>query len=347
MLNVLSALAVSILGLDGSLLAARSGPSPAEIRVAVAKSVSLLEKSSAEYTVHRECFSCHHQALPILALSVARPRGFAVSAEGLQKQVRFTADSLAKDRDNYRQGRGQGGQADTAGYALLALELGDWKADATTSAVAEYFLLRNKDLDHWQVSSRRPPSEASSFTTTYLALRGLRAFGSPEQRERMASRIERARRWLEATPAKDTEDQVFRLGALKLAGAEDKDIRAAVQDLVQSQRKDGGWSQIAERDSDAYATGSVLVMLHQAGGMPVSDPVYRRALGFLVGAQQADGSWRVHSRSKPFQTYFESGFPHGKDQFISIAASSWATAALALTCPPQRPEVGTSLPNVP
>ena len=48
-------------------------------------------------------------------------------------------------------------------------------------------------------------------------------------------------------------------------------------------------------------------------------------------------SW---SRSKPFQPYFESGFPHGKDQFVSMAASGWATVALALACPgPQRPEM--------
>jgi uncharacterized protein (TIGR03067 family) len=50
--------------------------------------------------------------------------------------------------------------------------------------------------------------------------------------------------------------------------------------------------------------------------------------------QQEDGSWLVRSRSKPFQPYYESGFPHGKDQFISSAASAWATTALALTCPP-------------
>ncbi len=41
----------------------------------------------------------------------------------------------------------------------------------------------------------------------------------------------------------------------------------------------------------------------------------------------------VKTRAKPFQTHFESGFPHGKDQFISIAASSWATMALVLTLP--------------
>jgi hypothetical protein len=38
----------------------------------------------------------------------------------------------------------------------------------------------------------------------------------------------------------------------------------------------------------------------------------------------------VLSRSKPFQAYFETGYPHGNDQFISSAAGSWATWALAL-----------------
>ena len=54
---------------------------------------------------------------------------------------------------------------------------------------------------------------------------------------------------------------------------------------------------------------------------------------FLIADQREDGSWFVASRSKPFQPYFESGFPHGKDQFISMAASSWAVAALSLACP--------------
>jgi hypothetical protein len=306
---------------------------PEPVRATVARSLPLLQKSGAEYIHHRECFSCHHQALPLLALTTARPRGFAVSEQGLENQLRHTADFLAKNRDNYQKGRGTGGQADTAGYGLLALEVGGWKPDATTAAMAEYLLLRDRNSDHWHVSSRRPPSEASSFTTTYLALRGLRRFGTPEQQERIATRTDQARRWLLASKAKDTEDRVFRLGALHLAGAEAEDIQAARQDLVRTQRKDGGWGQTDALDSDTYATGTALVMLHQAGGLPVSDPVYQRGLRFLIGAQQADGSWRVHSRSQPFQTYFESGFPHGADQFISIAASSWATAALALACP--------------
>ncbi|MFM6026129.1 MAG: hypothetical protein ACKPER_24985 [Dolichospermum sp.] len=40
------------------------------------------------------------------------------------------------------------------------------------------------------------------------------------------------------------------------------------------------------------------------------------------------------SRSKPIQSYFESGYPHGTNQFISISAAGWATTALALVLPP-------------
>ena len=60
---------------------------------------------------------------------------------------------------------------------------------------------------------------------------------------------------------------------------------------------------------------------------------YRRGLEFLIKSQRDDGTWHIKSRSRPFQTYFESGFPHGPGQFISSAGSGWATAALVLACP--------------
>ncbi|HEY2933306.1 MAG TPA: hypothetical protein VGK99_16315 [Acidobacteriota bacterium] len=63
--------------------------------------------------------------------------------------------------------------------------------------------------------------------------------------------------------------------------------------------------------------------------MPVTDQVYRRGIRFLLNTQLEDGSWYVRSRSMPFQPFFESGFPHGHDQWISAAASNWATMALA------------------
>jgi hypothetical protein len=51
---------------------------------------------------------------------------------------------------------------------------------------------------------------------------------------------------------------------------------------------------------------------------------------FLLGTQLEDGSWYVRTRAIPVQPYFDSEFPHGQDQFISAAATNWATMALAL-----------------
>jgi glycogen debranching enzyme len=62
--------------------------------------------------------------------------------------------------------------------------------------------------------------------------------------------------------------------------------------------------------------------------LKISDSAYKRAAQFLIGTQLEDGSWYVRSRSIAFQPYFESGFPHGRDQFISAAATNWAAMAL-------------------
>lgn len=323
-----------ILGFITPLPAASPEPTVEDLRTATAKALPLLQKGAAGHIAQRTCFACHNQAIPILALTTARSRGFDFPEEDLCKQMEFIAAFLKKNRDNYLKGRGQGGQIDMAGYALLTLELGGWKSDPTTEAVAEYLLLYNKDLDHWRATSNRPPSEASVFTANYLALRSLKTFGTVEQKERITERIATVRDWLLKTVAKDTEDRVFRLWALQAAEAPDCDVQAAVQELLKSQRKDGGWGQLDTMNSDAYATGTALVALHQAGGLETCVPAYQRGLQFLLQTQLPDGSWLVQSRSRPFQVYFESGFPHGKDQFISMAASGWATTALVLACPP-------------
>ena len=53
--------------------------------------------------------------------------------------------------------------------------------------------------------------------------------------------------------------------------------------------------------------------------------------GYLLETQLEDGTWFVRSRGFAFQPYFDTGFPHGRNQFISAAATSWAAIALAYT----------------
>jgi cyclophilin family peptidyl-prolyl cis-trans isomerase len=306
------------------------GPSPAQLRDAVARALPLIQKGNTGHLEKRSCFACHHQAVPLLALATARSHGLPIDEELFQRNLRAIAAFLDTNRANYRKGQGQGGQVDTAGSALWTLAIGRWQPDDTTAAVSEYLLLRDDKSDHWRATSNRPPSEVSAFTTTYLALRGLDAFATAEQRGRAAERLAKTRKWLESATAKDTEDRVFRLRALKLVRVGDTIVKAAAQELIKTQREDGGWGQAETMAADAYATGTVLVALHEAAGLATDDPVYRRGVKYLLGTQRDDGSWHVVSRSKPFQLYFESGFPHGKDQFISLAASSWAATALAL-----------------
>jgi hypothetical protein len=328
--------------------------SQADLRAAVEKVIPLVTKGAIGHREQRTCFACHNQGTPILALVTARAHGFAVDEEELGRQYKFIQEFLGRNKAEYLQGKGQGGQADTAGSALMALELGKWQPDDATGAVAEYLLLYQADSDHWSGASSRPPSEGSPFTTTFVSLRSLAAFQSEAQKERADKRKQQAGAWLLKATAKDNEDRVFRLWGLHAAGAKPEEIAVAAKELVSKQRADGGWSQIdasveikrdgdkaetVEPNSDAYATGSALVVLHLAGEMKTADPVYQRGLTYLLKSQLADGSWHVKSRSKPFQKYFETGFPHKEDQFISSAGTSWAVTAMALACekPTSRP----------
>ena len=109
--------------------------------------------------------------------------------------------------------------------------------------------------------------------------------------------------------------------------------------LLSEQRQDGGWAQLPALETDAYATGQALVALNLSGQVAASDPAYQRGAAYLLRTQLADGSWLVRSRAFPFQPYKESGFPHGKNQWISASGSSWAAMALTLTQPVARPEL--------
>ena len=156
-----------------------------ELRAAIEKSLPLLKQGAMGHRENRTCFACHNQGVPILALMAAGERGFAIDKDEIDRQTAFIASFLDGNRESYLQGKGQGGQADTAGYALWALAAAGYAGNDTTAAVAEYLLQRNKDKSFWQNNSNRPPSEAGPFTTTYVALYGLSSYGTSPQEERI------------------------------------------------------------------------------------------------------------------------------------------------------------------
>ncbi len=309
-------------------------PTAESVGAAIARSLPLLETAS-RVSMERQprCYTCHNQGLVAMALTTVRDRGFTIDHENLRQQLQFTADFLARNQEGYARGRGQGGGVDTAGYALWTLESGGWKPDATTAAVAEYLKVWQQELDHWEPTSHRPPTQGSHFTSTHAALRGLQAYGAGTLATQLGPRWDKTREWLARTPVKDTEDRVFQLRMLRLIEAGSDEVQRAKTELLREQQPDGGWSQTAHQETDAYATATALVALHEAGGLPTTDAAYTRGLAFLLDRQLPDGSWHVKTRATPVQEYYESGYPHGEDQFLSVYAAGWSTTALALALP--------------
>jgi hypothetical protein len=141
-------------------------------------------------------------------------------------------------------------------------------------------------------------------------------------------RIERARQFLRSATPSSTQDEAFKLLGLVWSKVPASEIADQVKRLLTLQRPDGGWAQLPTMTPDAYATGQALYALHVSGASPASQAL-RNGVSYLLRTQLADGTWFVRSRAFGFQPYFESGFPHGRDQFVSASATAWAVIALA------------------
>jgi N-acyl-D-amino-acid deacylase len=313
--------------------------SPDPVRSAVEKGLHRLEEGAANYTKNRQCFSCHHQAVPMAAFESARRHGFVVNEEEIRHQVEFTLDTFRPQREKIAKGQAVGGTTTSAGYALFTLEMAGSAPDDVSAALAEYLLARQRPDGSWPVQSNRPPMQAGDFTPTYLALRALKAYGGGTDAKdaddlqcRAEEAYQRGRDWLLSAKPKTTEDKSFQLRGLVFVAAGREVIDSARDALLKEQRDDGGWAQLPDRGSDAYATGTVLTALSLAGVRP-DDEAYKKGLQYLLKTQRDDGGWVVETHSPPVQKFFDNGDPGGKSQFISFPATGWAVMALLEACP--------------
>jgi hypothetical protein len=303
---------------------------PAAIRAAVERSLPLLQDVGIAFVKQTGCASCHHNSVVSMAVAAARTNGFAVNEATAKLQSSLIGSYLESWRDRALQNIPIAGAADTMSYLLAGLAADNYPPDPATDAQAIWLKRKQLPDGHWAVQTIRPPIESYDIEVTAVAMRALQMFAPPSQRAEYAEAVDRARAWLTTAKANETEERAFRLLGLHWASASNAIIKSAARDLLASQRADGGWGQTAAMPSDAYATGEALFALRESGMSAAGDRACRRGVEFLLRTQIEDGSWPVETRAVPIQAYFESGFPYGVNQWISAAATGWATAALAL-----------------
>ena len=310
-----------------------------DTREAVQRALPVLQKSASTFVEKRACFSCHHNALSILTLRLAQNRGFTVDAKVLDavEQKTFRELHNPNSLDDAVQAANLSDPTPNESLLLMAAHASGLARDTVTAVIAQRMATWQRD-GHWVTSDFRPPHSSSPFTATATAVASLRYYMPDETSIDRDAAIHRASQWLSATRPASIEDASFRLMGLAWTGADaaSPEIAQATRDLIAMQKSDGGWPQLSGYESDAYSTGEAVYALHEAG-VPTSDKAWQKGIQFLRSSQARDGTWHVRSRmlspadiSPP---YFSTGFPYGKDEYISYAGSCWAVMALLSAIP--------------
>lgn len=300
---------------------APAAPATNQLTAAVLRAFRPLQQQSPNFVKIGGCNSCHNQDLPVYAQMVARQRGIAVPGEF----------ALAPEGQNPARVFEHSGLlgASSIGYEAMRRVGNQIPADGASDAMVNYLIAHQEADGRWASRSNRQPLTAGDHHATAFAIFVLRNFGHGAKAEEIKASVTRAVAWLEEHQPVSNQDAAMRLLGVVWGGADPVAVATAADAVGKRQRGDGGWSQLTALPSDAYATGQSLYALAMAG-MPANAAAYRNGVNYLLRTQAPDGTWHVAARSKPVQPYFESGFPYGRDQWISAAGTSWAAMALSM-----------------
>lgn len=305
----------------------------ADAAAALNRGIDLLQRSSAEFFNQSGCVGCHHQPVIAQAQRYAKDAGFVLNEKLAREQLLQLKSQWAASQEEFLQSLNPGGGPNRLGESLLALHAAGYPPDSITdSAVVDLAESQSADGKFpGGEGSARPPITESVTASTARAIRALQVYSIPARKAEFDARISRARAWLERTVPVSADDFVMRLAGLYWGGSTRSVVDDCARKLLALQHEDGGWSGTPHLASDAFTTGKALAVLHEAAGLAVTDRAYGRGVQYLLSTQYPDGSWYVRSRAIKFQPYFESGFPYGHDQWISVAATAWAVMAIAPT----------------
>ncbi|MDP9050070.1 MAG: ankyrin repeat domain-containing protein [Acidobacteriota bacterium] len=326
--------------------AKEGGPTPVvltprlknDIRLAIQDSIPLLQTADANFANKSGCVSCHNNSLTAMTVGLARKQGFHIDEATAAAQLKANVEALQKTRDRMHQGFlipvGDNFSEGIIAYILMGLHAEGYKADLNTDAAAMDIASRQQPTGEWaeRTSDTRPPLCLDYTGETAMSMRALQLYAPKADAAHYQKAIQMAAAWLAQAKSYSNDDRGWRVAGLAWAGTDKEATQKAIHELLATQKADGSWSDQPAMQSTAYATGKSLVAL-SIGGLPVSNPAYQRGVKWLLSHQEKDGSWYVQTRALAFQPYFDAGFPHGHDQWMSTAGTNWAVQALTLALP--------------
>lgn len=288
------------------------------------------KRAFVNHSSHQDCTSCHQQFLPMAAIGFAKKVQVPVDADSERQLIAMVGVGELKNPEPDWEPLFHPEPAYSKGYALFAYSAEELPASPITDSWVHHLAIVQGKDGRWFNNLPRPPIQSGDIGATALAIHALQEYSLPGRKAEFAQRVARARHWLRAAKPVNHEGRVFQLLGLAWAGESPETLEPLVKGLIGQQNSDGGWSQLATLKSDAYATGEALFALHTAGHIPVSHAALDGGRRFLLATQLEDGTWHVRRRAFPFQPTMKSGFPHGRDSWISAAATSWAVLGLSL-----------------
>jgi ankyrin repeat protein len=305
------------------------------LRAAISKAMPLLQQTSVEskksfvkHTSRQDCVSCHQQHLPLAAIGAAKRAQVSVDQDEETELANMVRAGELKNPEADWQALFHPDGVQTKGHALFGYAMAEFAPDAFSDAAVHHLAsVQGKD-GRWFNNLPRPPIQTGDVGATALAINALQRYALPGQKAQFAKQVEKARQWLWTVKPQNNDNRVYQILGLAWAGESAEKLAPLAKALIAEQRKDGGWAQLPGLKSDAFATGQAVYALRTAG-KSADEAVIQSGRRYLLQTQLEDGTWYVHRRAFPFQPTMSSGFPHGKDSWISAAATSWAVLALS------------------
>lgn len=289
-----------------------------EIRQSVQRSIPYIEKGGHAWIEQKRCVTCHQVPQMIWALNLAKSHGLKHDVKGLQSANRWATQWKNLTKVHLRKEATEKETLLSENDAIAALLLGKPETNSGQEKagwVEKYrtHLIESQLEDgSWtpmgQLPKQKRPLRETQEVSTMWALLGIATQSG--QLEIGESYVQKSQRWLgKETVGLSTEWWATRL-MLERALDNNQVADRIRNKLLEWQQEDGGWGWLCSERSDALGTGLAIFALAK-DGIKTEDPKMRKAIQFLISAQNKDGSWTVRgtkesdrNRSVPTSDYW-------------------------------------------